>query len=69
MGGDMMSYRIKVSKNLSRDKISENSNEGFEDIISRGKSIDLRNNSRTIVLQNGYEKIVSIDKLKFFKSN
>ena len=65
----MMSYKIKVSKNLSRDKILENNHESFEDIISRCKSIDLRNNSKTIDLQNGYEKIVPIDKLKFFKSN
>ncbi len=65
----MMSYKIKVSKNLSRDKILENNHKSFEDIISRGKSIDLRNNSKTIDLQNGYEKIVPIDKLKFFKPN
>ena len=64
----MMSYKIKVSENLSRDKILENNHENFEGIISRGKSIDLRNNSKTIDLQNGYEKIVPIDKLKFFKS-
>ena len=64
----MMSYKVKVSDNLSRDKIVKNSHSTFIDIVSRGKSIDLRNNSKSIDLQNGYGKIMPIDSRKFFKS-
>ena len=62
-----MFYQIKVSENLSRDKTLKNSHEEFQDIISLGESIDLRNNSKSIDLQNGYEEIVPIDTSKTFK--
>lgn len=65
----MMSYKVKVSDNLSRDKIVKNGHNTFIDIVSQGKSVDLRNNSKSIDLQNGYKKIIPIDKKKFLKSN
>lgn len=59
--------KIKVSKELSRDKILPNKNGKFKDIISLGESVDLRNNSYTVDLQNGYEEIVPIDESKIFE--
>lgn len=63
-----MSYEVKVSDNLSRDKILVNNHEKNQDIISIGKSIDLRNNSISIDLHNGYEEIIPIDESKIFKA-
>lgn len=67
VGGDMMPYKIKVSENLSRDKSSGNRHRSYEDTLAHGKSINLRGNSRFVGLQNGYGKILPIDKLKIFK--
>ena len=63
-----MSYKVKVSDNLSRDKILVNSHEKIQDIISKEKSINLKNNSISIDLQNGYEEIMPIDESKIFKA-
>lgn len=59
-----MLWKVKVSNNLSRDKILANSHKSFQDIVSLGKSTDLRNNSKFIDLHNGYVDIVPIDKSK-----
>ncbi len=64
-----MPYKIKVSENLSRDKILGNTHKNFEDIISHSKSIDLRNNSKITDLQNGYGEMILIDSQKFFNVN
>lgn len=62
-----MLYKVKVADNLSRDKILVNNHKKFQNIISLGKSVDLRNNSVTINLQNGYQEIVAIDESKIFR--
>lgn len=62
-----MPFKVKVADNLSRDKGIARCHESFEDIISIGNSIDLRNNYKSINLQNGYVEIVPIDETKHFK--
>lgn len=61
-----MPFKVKVAENLSRDKGISRCHESFEDIISIGNSIDLRNNYESIDLQNGYVKIVPIKDTKHF---
>lgn len=68
-GGDIMLYKVKVSDNLSRDKILVNSHKKFKDIISLTESIDLRDNSKFIDLNNGYGVILPIDESKTFKKD
>lgn len=62
-----MPFKVKVADNLARDKGITRHHESFEDIISIGNSIDLRNNYKSIDLQNGYVEIVPIDETKYFK--
>lgn len=62
-----MLYKVKVADNLSRDKGITGEHESFENIISLGNSIDLRNNYKLIDLQNGYVEIVPIDETKHFR--
>lgn len=62
-----MPFKVKVADNLSRDKGIARCNKSFDDIISFSSSIDLKNNYKTIELQNGYVKIAPIDKTKHFK--
>lgn len=59
--------KVNSSDNLSRDKILLNTHKSFQDVISLGKSIDLRNNFQTIDLQNGYEEIIPINVSKIFE--
>lgn len=62
-----MLFKVKVADNLSRDKGVARCHERFEDIISLGNSVDLRNNFESIDLQNGYVEIVPVDETKHFK--
>lgn len=62
-----MPFKVKVADNLSRDKGIARCHKSFEYIISISDSIDLKNNCKTIDLQNGYVEIVPIDKTKHLK--